>query len=680
MKKLIFLLVFFFQVSFLIYAVPADVENISNENYSPAVLKAIQSAQKSIYVCMYYISYSPKMENKVTEILNALVAASKRGVKVEVILDRGNGGGDSEDALSNKNDRAYTFLKKSGIPVFYDDIETITHAKYFIIDEQTVILGSFNLSENALNSNREAGVLIQSPDLVKDFFAHYCAILNDSRIKKSVDNSFSGNSQFPKHNAQLMQCDVSDISNDKYFSALLEAIKSAKKSISVCMYLIALSKDGKGRTEQILDALIKASKRGVKVEVILDRGFESMGNDDLSKKNLKAFSFLKQSGVPVFYDDAKVTTHAKYFIIDESTVILGSFNLSDTSLTSSREAGVLIRSAGMAESFKAKYLEIPKYTPEAVKGAIPIPMEFMTNPSLAEKMVNKGNEYVPIFYLLVQKLSYERKSKSLEIEEKLIFDNFYKGKDIKFGRSSIIGYFVKSCLRYLVKEYPFIKAYRNLEGKKALYVELDRENSGRDDSLWISKLFWEDGWSFRLNTASIFCYFITLDRTDSGRVGRYFSEELWKMSEQYKMDTHVFSRGFDKLQWYNLIEKEINYKIGEQNPNGYILNDFYRYEDFLKALDKLKSETEPELFKTVMEIADLVNEASELKCVKELISLGKKYGLKVMKDSLTEMKKHQTHSVSLYKRYGYVVAMVKIKGEGNKCSSNGIQSPPSVEP
>ncbi len=54
MKKLIFILAFFFQVSFL-FSVQYDgkIEIINDRDYFPRVLKAIQQAEKSIHVCMW---------------------------------------------------------------------------------------------------------------------------------------------------------------------------------------------------------------------------------------------------------------------------------------------------------------------------------------------------------------------------------------------------------------------------------------------------------------------------------------------------------------------------------------------------------------------------------------------------------------------------------------------------
>ncbi len=155
-----------------LFATPADVEDLSNRAYFPAVLKAIQTAQKSIHACFYHISYNPKKENEVHPLLDALIDAKNRGLDVQVILDLSFEFSRKAD-MSKKNTQAFSYLQRNGIPVFYDDTQILTHAKYWIVDQKTVIVGSFNLSKKSLTENRETAVLIQSPEIASQYESHF---------------------------------------------------------------------------------------------------------------------------------------------------------------------------------------------------------------------------------------------------------------------------------------------------------------------------------------------------------------------------------------------------------------------------------------------------------------------------------------------------------------------------
>src|SRR4030043_789782 len=72
------------------------------------------------------------------KIAKALLDAHKRGVKVEIILDK-----------SQKSDQ-YSwadFLGNSGMSVKIDAQHAIAHNKVMIVDGETVITGSFNFTE-----------------------------------------------------------------------------------------------------------------------------------------------------------------------------------------------------------------------------------------------------------------------------------------------------------------------------------------------------------------------------------------------------------------------------------------------------------------------------------------------------------------------------------------------------
>lgn len=79
----------FLIASFSAHAVQGDIQNLSLDKYYQATLDALSSAKESIFVVMYDIAYDPfKKDSKPYQLLQALISAHKRGVKVTVILDQ----------------------------------------------------------------------------------------------------------------------------------------------------------------------------------------------------------------------------------------------------------------------------------------------------------------------------------------------------------------------------------------------------------------------------------------------------------------------------------------------------------------------------------------------------------------------------------------------------------------
>lgn len=103
-----------------------------------AIIRELDAAKSEIFVQAYSFTSKP--------IAKALVDARKRGLKVEVVLDK-----------SQRRER-YTsadFVAHAGIPTFIDDQHAIAHNKIMIIDRQTLITGSFNFTKGAEEKNAE---------------------------------------------------------------------------------------------------------------------------------------------------------------------------------------------------------------------------------------------------------------------------------------------------------------------------------------------------------------------------------------------------------------------------------------------------------------------------------------------------------------------------------------------
>ena len=125
------------------------------------VIRVIHSAKTSIRVLAYSFTSAP--------IAQALVEAHKRGVDVQVVLDK-----------SQKSQRytSATFIANAGIPIRIDSKHAIAHNKVVIVDGHTVQQGSFNYTKAAEASNGE-NVLVNwsNPKLaevyLKDWKRHW---------------------------------------------------------------------------------------------------------------------------------------------------------------------------------------------------------------------------------------------------------------------------------------------------------------------------------------------------------------------------------------------------------------------------------------------------------------------------------------------------------------------------
>jgi len=129
---------------------PTRVYFSPNGGATSAIVRALADAKNEILVQAY--SFTSK------KIAEALVDAHKRGVHIEIILDKSN---------RSKKYSAADFMSHMGLPTYIDAAHAIAHNKIMIIDRNVVITGSFNFTRAAETNNAENLMIIQSPALAK---------------------------------------------------------------------------------------------------------------------------------------------------------------------------------------------------------------------------------------------------------------------------------------------------------------------------------------------------------------------------------------------------------------------------------------------------------------------------------------------------------------------------------
>jgi len=121
-----------------------------------AAVSALAQATNSVLVQAYSFTSAP--------LAQALVAAQRRGVSVQVILDRSQ--------RTEKYSEA-DFLSHNEIPTLIDDRHAIAHNKIMIIDGYVILTGSFNFTKAAEEKNAENLLIINDPVLAKTYLENW---------------------------------------------------------------------------------------------------------------------------------------------------------------------------------------------------------------------------------------------------------------------------------------------------------------------------------------------------------------------------------------------------------------------------------------------------------------------------------------------------------------------------
>ena len=153
---------------------PDPLEDVTCQTavyYSPhgsataAIIRHLDTADRTIFIAMYGLSHP--------DLIDALVAAKTRGVDVAIKTDKLQSAGQAQSA-------AIARLEEVGITVEVSMQSRLLHDKFAVIDERSVITGSFNWTQSAENRNRENLVILDCPDVAQSFIAEWELIFPDA--------------------------------------------------------------------------------------------------------------------------------------------------------------------------------------------------------------------------------------------------------------------------------------------------------------------------------------------------------------------------------------------------------------------------------------------------------------------------------------------------------------------
>jgi phosphatidylserine/phosphatidylglycerophosphate/cardiolipin synthase-like enzyme len=97
---------------------------------------------------------------------DALIDAARRGRRVRVIVD-----GDKRNLLKGK--ALGDHLKGGGVEVMYDRSQSNLYDRFVIVDDHTVVVGSYPFIEDAPSSPMTDAVAIEDKDVAKEYLEFF---------------------------------------------------------------------------------------------------------------------------------------------------------------------------------------------------------------------------------------------------------------------------------------------------------------------------------------------------------------------------------------------------------------------------------------------------------------------------------------------------------------------------
>ncbi len=345
------------------------LDNADVRNTEEVWVEMIDGAKTSVDFEEFYISDRPG--ESLANILKSIFAATKRGVKVRFIVDAGmyKTYPATVDSLARSEDisvRIIDFRKLAG---------GIQHAKYFIVDDKEVFIGSQNFDWRAMNQIHELGVKIRNRHAVRVYRDVFdldwsLAEKNDPDMIGAVFRraTYSMPIQIIEAPGDTLRfvptCSPLKLIPDTSLwdePNIVKLINDAKHEVALQFLTYSPLTRGKGFYTVLNDALVRAANRGVQVKLIVSDWEKSPRQVEQLKELASIANIeIKFSVIPDLPDRyipfARVE-HCKYIVTDSAECWIGSSNAEKSYFYDTRNVGVMVWNSRVARVVRRIFLK-----------------------------------------------------------------------------------------------------------------------------------------------------------------------------------------------------------------------------------------------------------------------------------------------------------------------------------
>ena len=282
---------------------------VGPQDWESSIEAAIDSAAGTLDVQMYLFT--------VTDIAQHIISAYKRGVAVRVLLDP-----------HENNSTVQTLLTNAGVPNHTDPtVFTFAHAKYMVIDGTSAVILSGNFNAGAVdttdaNGERNYGFVDHDPD-------------DAARLETVFEDDWTSTSGAEPD----LSCTRLIVSPVNSKDRILAHVNSAMSTLDIeVLYL-----DDADVRAAVVTA---ATMRNVATRIMLS-------DPSRNPQNTATVTYFQGYDIPIKYLLTNYL-HTKMIMAD-GVALVGSENMSETSLTKNREMGGLIFEPGPAGQVHDQY-------------------------------------------------------------------------------------------------------------------------------------------------------------------------------------------------------------------------------------------------------------------------------------------------------------------------------------
>lgn len=281
------------------------------------LVAAIDAARLSIDVAAYSLTLN--------SVRNALLNAHDRGVTIRMAMESANM--DSSDV---------EILLEAGIPIVGDKQDGLMHNKFMVIDKSEVWLGSMNFTDSGAYEDNNHMIRIRSTKMAENFTKEFEEMFLENRFGDNVRRE----TPHPTLTIDSTRVDAFFSPDDGVLSQLAAVLSGAEESV----YFLAFS----FTSNDLGDIVREKAETGLTVRGVMDE-------EQVKSNQGTEYDPFRQAELEVRIDGIEGQMHHKVFIIDESIVVLGSYNFSRAAEERNDENLLIIYNEAIAEQFLLEF-------------------------------------------------------------------------------------------------------------------------------------------------------------------------------------------------------------------------------------------------------------------------------------------------------------------------------------
>ena len=322
----------------------------SGESFFAACEKVIDEAMQYIHFQTYIVDD----DETGRRIVNALIRAAERGVRIYFLLDAYGGTSFSKDLVKKVEDAGILFRRFSpGLITKGFQLSLRLHHKIVLADGNTALIGGMNIADRyhgkaGSKAWLDFAVILRGPECV-----HILLILKRLWNKAFISKK-ERSREVVHHIFEYEQNIKLKVLQNNWSRNKIEILKSYRSAIKHAQFrmIIFASYFLPGRNERRL--LRNASRRGVDIKIVLSAESDARV---FSRATNFLYDFILRNNIRI-YEYLPSNLHAKVAIVDGRWSTIGSYNMNHLSDYGSVETNVDILGEEFASGFEKLLNEI----------------------------------------------------------------------------------------------------------------------------------------------------------------------------------------------------------------------------------------------------------------------------------------------------------------------------------